>query len=236
MPPEAVALAIPVMVPTPAVFANVTLVLSSPVTRLPAASRIWTVSMRVLPEIRGTFALVKATWSAVPATTTNVVEPELSNVADALIVIEPASAPVTVCEAIPPDAVALPRPVTVPAPSVFANATTVVLSPVSRLPATSRISTVSARDDPDTRFVVELVNVRRSAAPGTTLNVVEPELSDVADALIVIEPASVPVTFSYATPPEVVAVPRPLTLPVPLVFANVTLVVLSPVTTLPAAS
>ena len=45
----------------------------------------------------------------------------MSPVAAALIVTEPAVAPVTLFEAIPLDAVAVPRPVTVPVPDVFAN-------------------------------------------------------------------------------------------------------------------
>ena len=49
-----------------------------------------------------------------------------------------------------------------------------------------------------------------------------PALSELALAVIVIEPASVPVTVLLATPPAAVAVPRPLTLPVPLVFAKLT--------------
>ena len=49
----------------------------------------------------------------------------------------PASAPVIVFVATPPDAVALPVPLTVPAPEAWAKATTVVLSEVTVLPAAS---------------------------------------------------------------------------------------------------
>ena len=85
---------------------------------------------------------------------------EVTDDADALIVTGPASAPVTVILAMPPEAAAEPRPVTVPAPAVFASATLVVLSPVSRLPAASRISRVSARLEPEARSCVELVKMR----------------------------------------------------------------------------
>ena len=64
-----------------------------------------------------------------------------------------------VSEAMPPEAVAVPSPVTVPEPAVFANVTTVVLSPLSRLPAASRIWTVSVRVVPAARSAVELVKV-----------------------------------------------------------------------------
>ena len=78
----------------------------------------------------------------------------------AVIVIEPASLPVTACDATPPDAVAVPSPSTLPAPPVFVNVTVVELSPVSRLPAASRISAVRPRFVPAARSAVELVNVR----------------------------------------------------------------------------
>src|SRR2546426_343208 len=103
----------------------------------------------------------------------NVVASELSDVAVAVIVTEPASAPPTVLVArlpaarpdpslgaTPPEAVALPSPPVVPAPLVFANVTLVALSLVTRLPPASRISIVSVRDVPDARLAHELVNVR----------------------------------------------------------------------------
>ena len=103
--------------------------------------------------------------------------------------------PVASLAAMPPEAVAVATPLRVPAPFVFANVTEVVLSLVTGLPPASRISTVSGRDVPDARFADELVNVRWSGAPATTLNVVLLDVSEVADALIVIEPASSPLTF-----------------------------------------
>src|SRR2546421_97813 len=60
----------------------------------------------------------------------------------------------------PPDAVAVPSPVTLPVPPVFAKLPEVVLSPVSRLPAASRTSTVSVRVAPEERSAAELVKVR----------------------------------------------------------------------------
>ena len=87
------------------------------------------------------------------------VESEVREPADAEIVTGPASTPVSMSDATPPDAVAWPSPLTVPAPVVFVNVTLVVLSPVSRLPAESRTSAVSARVVPAARSAVELVNV-----------------------------------------------------------------------------
>jgi hypothetical protein len=69
----------------------------------------------------------------------NVVASLGSEVAVAVIVIEPAAAPVMVLVATPPEAVAVPSPLTVPAPLVFPKVTDVVLSLVTRLPAPSRI-------------------------------------------------------------------------------------------------
>src|SRR5712692_966447 len=235
-PPEAVAVPRPVTVPAPLVFANVTTVPLSLATRLPPASRISTVSVRVFPEARSVVELMKARWSAAPATTVNVVESEVSELAVAVIVIEPASPLVTVCDATPPDAVAVPSPVMVPAPPVFANVTAVVLSPATRLPPASRTSAVTVRVVPDLTLAVELVKVRWSAEPATTVNVFEPDVNEAAVAVIVVEPASPPVTVCDATPPDAVAVVSPVTVPAPLVFANVTLVELSPISWLPAAS
>ena len=160
----------------------------------------------------------------------------VSELAVAVIVIEPASTPVTACAATPPDAVAVPSPVTLPVPPVFANVTVVVLSLVTRLPPASWTSAVTVRVVPDLRLAVELVNVRWSAEPATTVNVFEPDVNEVPVAVIVIEPASLPVTACDATPPDAVAVPSPSTLPAPPVFVNVTVVELSPVSRLPPAS
>ena len=68
------------------------------------------------------------------------------------------------------------------------------------------------------------------AAPATTLNVIgfpvpaaNAPPSPVAEAVIVIEPGALPVTVNVAKPPEAVADPRPVTVPVPAVLENVTL-------------
>src|SRR6266545_1048917 len=236
MPADAVAEPRPVTVPAPLVFANVTEVVLSPVSRLPAASRTSTVRSRVAPEVRSEVALVNVRWSAGPTTTVKVVESPVRPPAVTPIVIEPASAPVTVFVAMPAEAVAEPSPVTVPVPAVFANATEVELSPVSRLPAASRTSTVRSRVEPAARFEVALVKVRWSAAPATIVKDVEAPVRPPAVAPIVIEPASAPVTVFVAIPPAAVAEPSPVTVPVPAVLAKVTLVVLSPVRRLPAAS
>src|SRR4051794_22151579 len=80
---------------------------------------------------------------AAPGVTLNVELAEVSPLALAVIVTDPAVAPVTVFCAIPPVAVAVPSPVTAPLPAVFANVTTVELSEPTRLSFASRISTVS---------------------------------------------------------------------------------------------
>ena len=160
----------------------------------------------------------------------------MTDAALAVIVIEPARAPVMLADAIPPDATAVPRPVTVPAPLVFANVTTVVLSPLTRLPAPSRSSAVSVREEPEARPAVELVKARWAGAPGPIVNVVVPEVREPAEAVIVTGPASTPVTAVVATPPDAVAEPSPVTVPAPAVFANVTLVALSVISTFPNAS
>jgi hypothetical protein len=77
------------------------------------------------------------------------------------------------------------------------------------------------------------------AVPATTLKVsVAPAGSEglLAEPANVTEPASAPVTVFVATPLDAIAVPKPVTTPVPAVFANVTDVELSLVTVFPAAS
>ena len=73
--------------------------------------------------------------------------------------------------ATPATAVALPVPVTVPAPEALANATTVVLSEVTVLPAASWIVAVSTRVAPEVRFAVEPVSAIWAAAPWTSTSV-----------------------------------------------------------------
>ena len=60
----------------------------------------------------------------------------------------------------------------------------------------------------------------------------------VAEAVMVTEPAVVPVTVNVATPPVALTEVKPETLPAPLVFANATLKLLSGpvVIVLPAVS
>ena len=83
---------------------------------------------------------------------------------------------------------------------------------------------------PDARFPVAPLSAILLAAPVTTLNVrglpvpaasAPPE--PVADAVIVIEPGALPVMVSMAIPADAVTGPRLVTVPVPAVFANVTL-------------
>src|SRR5207237_9979397 len=94
----------------------------------------------------------------------------------------------------PPPAVAVPRPVTVPAPAVLAKLTTVVLSPVSRLPLASRISAVRVLSEPEATLAVLLVNVRWSAGPTVTEKVEVSLVRPVVGAVIVRETKVWPVT------------------------------------------
>jgi hypothetical protein len=103
------------------------------------------------------------------ATTVKVVVTDVSPVADAVSVIEPAAVPVTVSLAMPALAVGLPSPLTVPVPPVLANVTTVALSVVTTFWFASRISAVMARVPPELRFAVEEVIARCVAAPGVML-------------------------------------------------------------------
>ena len=156
MPPEAVALPVPLTVPAPAVLAKAMTVVLSEVTVLPAASAIVAVRTRVAPDVRSAVEPVRTMSAAGPWTTVKAPSvPVVRPVAVASIVTEPASWPVTVLVATPPAAVALPVPLTVPAPAALAKATTVVLSEVAVFPAASCTVAVSTRPAPDVRLVVE---------------------------------------------------------------------------------
>ena len=75
------------------------------------------------------------------------------------------------------------------------------------------------------------------AAPGTTVNAPSvPVSARLQVASIVTEPASAPVIVLVATPLAAVALPVPLTVPVPDCLLKVMTVVLSAVTVLPVAS
>ena len=139
--------------------------------------------------------------------------------------------------ATPLAAVALPVPVTVPAPDCLAKVTTVVLSEVTVLPAASWIVAVSTRVAPEVRLVVAPVSAIWVAAPWTTVKAPSvPVVRPAAVASIVTEPTSAPVIVLVATPLAAVAVPVPVTVPAPDCLAKLTTVVLSEVTVLPAAS
>src|SRR5437773_7050697 len=108
--------------------------------------------------------------------------------------MEPGAFPVTVRVATPADAVADPRPVTVPLPAVFANVTLKELSEpvVTVLPLTSRIVAVSVRVVPAVNSAVEPLKASLFAAPATTVNVIgfpAPAANPLADALIVTVPS-----------------------------------------------
>ena len=127
--------------------------------------------------------------------------PEVSPAEVASIVTEPARTPVIVLVATPAEAVALPVPLTVPAPVCLAKVTTVELSEVTVLPAASRIVAVSTRVAPEVRSVVEPVRTMSAAAPWTTVKAPSvPVVSPAAVASIVTEPARTPVIVLVATP------------------------------------
>jgi hypothetical protein len=205
------------------------------VTVPPFASSTATVRLRVLPEDSGLVGLVNPRCVATGSTANELVS-DVSPDADAVIVTAPAVAPVTVFDAMPALAVAVPSPVTEPAPAVCPKLTTVELSDVSRLLLASRTSTVSDFVAPDATAAVEEVKTTLLAAPGVTLNELVSDVSPDADAVIVTTPAVAPVTVFDATPPEAVAVPAPVTEPAPAVCPKVTMVELSAVSRLLFAS
>src|SRR5438094_7262156 len=93
------------------------------------------VNTRVVPAVRLAVEPLSASLPAAPVTTLNAiglpvpaVNAPPDPVADAVIVIEPDALPVTVSIAMPADAVADPRPVTVPVPAVLAKVTLSELS------------------------------------------------------------------------------------------------------------
>ena len=237
-PAAAVAVPVPDTVPAPDAFAKEMTVVLSEVTVLPAASLIVAVRTLVAPDARSAVEPVSWIWVAAPGTTSNAPRvPVVSPAAVASIVTEPARAPVIVLVATPAEAVALPVPLTVPAPEACANAITVELSEVTMLPAASSIVAVRTRVAPEARSAVEPVSTMSAAAPWTTSKEARvPVVSPAAVASIVTGPARTPVIVFVATPAEAVALPLPLTVPIPACFAKAITVELSEVTVLPAAS
>src|SRR5438876_339134 len=75
-----------------------------------------------------------------------------------------------------------------------------------------------------------------AVVPATTVNVVVPGVSPVADAVIVTEPRLPPVTVLVAMPAAAVTLPVPVTVPEPAVICTATEVALSVVTTFLFAS
>ena len=169
---------------------------------LPAASLIVAVRILVAPDARSAVEPVSWIWVAAPGTTSNAPRvPVVSPAAVASIVTEPARAPVIVLVATPSAAVALPVPLTVPAPEACANAITVELSEVTVLPAASSIVAVRTRVAPEARSAVEPVSTMSAAAPWTTSKEARvPVVSPAAVASIVTGPARTPVIVFVATP------------------------------------
>jgi hypothetical protein len=155
--------------------------------------------------------------AAEPGTTENVVT-AVSGPEEAVTLIGPASWPTMVTEATPPVDVFAPRPETLPEPDVFVKVTGEAAA--VRFPEPSRSSTVRILADPDERAPFGLVKRIAAAVPATTANDDDAEASPGEDAVIVIEPAPVPVTVIDAVPAEVFAAVRPDTDPVPPDWTN----------------
>ena len=158
-PAAAVALPVPVTVPAPEAFAKATTVVLSEVTVLPAASWIVAVRTRVAPEVRLVVEPVRRSGGGA------VDDGEGAEGAGG----EPGRggfhrdrADEGAGDRLGGDAaataVALPVPVTVPAPDCLAKATTVELSEVTVLPAASWIVAVRTRVAPEVRLVVAPVS------------------------------------------------------------------------------
>ena len=125
----------------------------------------------------------------------------VSPVAVACMTTGPTRAPVIVLVATPLAAVAVPVPVTVPEPEAFVKLTTVVLSPVTVLPAASWIVAVRTRVAPEVRLAVEPVRTMSAAAPWTTVKEPSvPVVRPVAVACMTTGPTRAPVTVFVATP------------------------------------
>ena len=155
----------------------------------------------------------------------------------ASIVTVPASAPVIVLVATPPEAVALPVPLTVPVPDALANAITVVLSEVTVFPAASLTVAVSTRVVPEARSAVDPLRTMSAAAPWTTVKAPRvPVVRPAAVASIVTEPVRTPVIVLVATPRRGGGVAGAADRARAGALANAITVELSEVTVLPAAS
>ena len=166
-PLAAVAVPRPDTLPGPLVSPNVTTVELSPVTEFPAASRTVAVSVLSAPETLEP-ERVSSICAAAPCRTVYVAVPPVRPVDVAERSTPPVSAFVTVLVAIPAAAVAVPSPVTLPAPPVCANVTTVELSAVTVLPAASSIVAVSVWSSPET-LEPEWLSSIAAAAPCTTV-------------------------------------------------------------------
>ena len=104
-----------------------------------------------------------------------------------------------------------------------------------RLPFVSRICTVTTEMVcPAAVSVGCCAKASLAAAPAITLNVIgfpapaaRAPVDAVPEAVMVTEPARLPVTVNVATPATALLEPSPVTVPVPEVLANVILIVLS---------
>src|SRR5205085_1123153 len=111
---------------------------------------------------------------------------------EAVIVREPAVWPVTVSEATPEEAVALPSPVTDPAPAVCEKTTTVELSVVTMLLFASSTAAVNVLVAPETTLAVPEVKTSFVADPGTKATEVPFDIAEpLSLPLIVAVPAVV---------------------------------------------
>src|SRR2546426_724572 len=116
-------------------------------------------------EGRTVGGLVKTSLLAAPTVTEKVELSPLRPVLETVIVTEPALWPVTVSEATPLEAVAVPSPVSEPAPAVCAKVTTVELSVVIRLSLASSTAAVKVLVAPEATPAVLEVKASLLAAP-----------------------------------------------------------------------
>src|SRR5205085_2037307 len=134
----------------------------------------------------------KTSLVVAPTVTENVDVSLVSPLFEAVIVTEPAVWPVTVSEATPDEAVALPSPVTEPAPAVCAKVTTVELSEVTMLLFVSSTAAESVMVAPEPTLAGPEVKTSFVADPGTKATEVPFDIAEpLSLPLIVAVPAVV---------------------------------------------
>jgi len=178
--------------PAPAVCEKTTTVELFEVTMLSFASSTLAVSVFVEPDATLAVFEVKTSLVAAPTVIEKVEVSLVRPLFEAVIVTEPAVWPVTVSDATPEEAVALPSPVTEPAPAVWAKVTTVELSLVTMLLLASSIAAVKVLVEPEATLAVPEVKTSFVADPGTKATEVPFDIAEpLSLPLIVAVPALV---------------------------------------------